>query len=165
MMFEEDQEDSDFIFETEPRLQKFKGLTNILGYFWNQELLFFPERDPYIAILRQENSPINKGGQIIDVFDYLAQTLIYSVAIELKCLEISLSVVKISGPNEPSSQYDIIIGILDSELRIYTLTNDPTFGPHDKLLPIYAKVDLYDTETPGHAFGLKIDLVPRLSEH
>lgn len=90
--------------------------------------------------------------------------MIYTITVPMKCLEISFSVVENQEAKDPGSKYDIVVIILNSELRIYAVTNDPEFKFQNKILEIHANVDLYDKEYVGHASGLKIDLVPRLSK-
>lgn len=163
MMFEENPAESDFEFTTEPRKTKFTESSNVLGVFWNQETLLPGDRTAYIAILREAEGSEQGSQQMIEIFDYESETKIYSVKVGMKCLEISFSVVKVE---EKSSAvfFNIVVAILDSELRIYALTNDAKFVDRDQTLPVHSKVDLYDKELLGHAFGLKIDLAPRLDE-
>ena len=95
MMFEESSSLSDFEFLTEPRSPKLKNTSNILGVFWNQERLLPAPQLLYIAVLRAEEDSKEKTGQIIEIFEYGTQKKIYSLSVQMKCLELSFSVIKV----------------------------------------------------------------------
>lgn len=170
-MFELEQPDSGFEFQTEQKIIRFGMQNSVLGIYWNQESKLIRDKKSqeevaYFGILRRdEESDMN----IFQIFDSGSDTSIYSTKFKgIECAEISFSVIE---RKESSTQtrvgqipsHEVVVIILDQQLRIHLISNSPKMPFPNKILPIYANLDLYNPQLEKHVHALKIDLVPRLS--